>query len=114
MSDGLTPLTPAQTAYYESQAAHDGYIHGVALDVDKLGGALLSMPQDVTISSELGIMSYKDKGLKGWIGRIGAKLLNIAFSQDHSAKATAADYFRAMHAAAILKNSGLIQPNANQ
>lgn len=90
MSTGITPLTPAEQAEQEKQAAHEGYIRRnlVAFDVEcnVLTGGL----PDETISSRLARDAQKHK----LIGEIGSKALNL-ITHNHGAHAQAGDVERA-------------------
>ena len=90
MSNGITPLTPAQVAAQEAQATHEGYIKRdlIALDmgVNVLSGGL----PDETISSRWARGAEQHHKLD----ELGSKFLDV-FQKDHGAKAQAGDTERA-------------------
>lgn len=50
MSNPVTPLTPAQVALNESQAAHEGYVRRNLIALDDLGDTILDGKNDETMS----------------------------------------------------------------
>ena len=90
MSDGITPLTPAQVVQQEESAAHEGYLHRVVEEADVLVNVITDGKQDETISSR----SARDAEEGHEAGIIMSKFLD-RFQKDHGATAIAADLERA-------------------
>lgn len=108
MSNPITPLTPAQTAVEESQAAHEGFITRDLVAIDECAGEVLfGAPPDETISTEAAIASVEDHGIKKEIGTLVSKALDV-FQHDHGADAAAGDLERAKAEEKIVEQSGIV------
>jgi hypothetical protein len=103
MTDGITPLTPAQTAHQENQAAHEQYIHRLLVGFDQFINVVTDGDPDETISSRAARAAEKGKP---W-GVAMSKFLDV-FQKDHGAKAQAADLERAQAVTALEDNSGAL------
>jgi hypothetical protein len=105
MSDtGITPLTPAQIAQQEQQAAREGFIKRDLVAIDEAAGTILGGPPDVTISSDLAVDATEGHGIVKELGEVGSKILDV-FQTDHGAKAIAGDLERAQAAAADMEKA---------
>ena len=91
MSDGLTPLTPAQEQVIEAHALKENYWYRLAKGVDEFGNVVADGNLGQSISSRIGLDAAK--GDRAAI--LMAKALNIVFSPDHAVKAEAADMAQA-------------------
>ncbi len=101
MSDGITPLTPAQAVTQEQQAAKERYLQREAIAIDVEANVLFGGSPDETISSRCA----RD-ALKGYrIGRWISKFLDL-FQKNHGADAQAGDMERAQAVIALEENSG--------
>jgi len=101
-SDGITPLTPAQVAAQESQAAHEGYFERVLVDaVDEPLNVITGGLPDETISSRWA--RGAEEGHK--LDELGTKFLDV-FQADHGAKAQAGDTERAINVEEMEASSG--------
>lgn len=100
--DPITPLTPAQTATQEQQAAQEGYLKRDAIAVDIAANEILLKGQmDETISSHAARAATEGKL---W-GKILSSVLNW-FQADHGAKAEAGDLERAKNTVRIEESTG--------
>lgn len=90
MSDGITPLTPAQEAQSEQQASQEGYLKRVLVAFDIFVNVLFNGREDETISSRSSRAATEGKL---W-GIVLSKFLDL-FEKDHGAKAEAGDVERA-------------------
>ncbi len=90
MSDGITPITPAQVAYQEAQAEKEGYLKRALIGLDQFINVLTDGDPDETISSRSARAA--ERGSK-W-GIFMSKFLD-EFQKDHGAKAQAGDVGRA-------------------
>jgi hypothetical protein len=91
MSEGITPLTPAEVAAQEAQAAKEGYIKRDLIALDMGVNVLTGGLPDETISSR-----WARGAEQGHIlGELGSKFLDV-FQADHGAKAQAGDTERAV------------------
>lgn len=95
MSDPVTPLNPKQTATREAHSLQEPYIERVLVsDLDiPINVATGGLP-DETISSRWARWAKNYKGVRGFIGRWGSRMLNL-FQRDHGADAVAGDAARA-------------------
>lgn len=107
MSDPVAPLTPAQVAVQEMQAAHEAYLERVLVALDKFVATAAGATPDTTISADAGIAAFQDKGFKRLYGRVMSGFLNL-FQRDHGAKAAAGDVAQAEAAISVIEKSGLI------
>lgn len=101
MSDGITPLTPAQVAVQEARTAHENLIQRDLVAIDQMANVLTGGLPDETISSRLARAAEKHE----LIGEIGSKALDLVQS-DHGAKAQAGDLERADAVARAEEASG--------
>jgi hypothetical protein len=101
MTDPITPLTPAEVALQEQQAAHEDFVRRVAVATDVLINVFTGGDPDETISSRAARASQKGSR---W-GIEMSKFLDL-FQKDHGAKAQAGDLQRAEAVAALEKNPG--------
>jgi hypothetical protein len=92
MTDGITPLTPAQVATQEAQAAKEGYIKRDLIALDMGVNVLTGGLPDETVSSRWARGAEQHH----IVGEIGSKFLDL-FEKDHGAKAQAGDTERARH-----------------
>lgn len=90
MSNGITPLTPEQTAEQEKEVAKVSYFHRLGVEVDILGNVVTGGLNDETISSRSARAA--ERGSK--FGIVITKFLNL-FQSNHGAKAQAGDVERA-------------------
>lgn len=105
MSDGITPLTPAEQAIQESQAAHEGFLRRDLIALDDLGNTvLLDGKNDETMSSHFARMATEDHGVEQKIGKLASEGLDL-LQGDHGAKAQAGDLERAKTVEALEENS---------
>lgn len=101
MSDPITPLTPAQVAQQETQAAHEGYLHKDLVGLDQFANVLADGNPDETISSRSARAAEQGKTWGVWM----SKFLNL-FQADHGPKAQAGDVERAKTVANAEQQSG--------
>lgn len=102
MSDPITPLTPAQTAAAQAQAAKDGVLHNDAVAIDDFANVIILRGRnDETISSHAARADEQGK----WWGKALSRFLDF-FQKDHGAKAQAGDLERAQAIAQTEENSG--------
>lgn len=112
MTNPVTPLTPVQEAYEQSQAANENYIVRVLVSVDKLGNVvLMDGNSDETISSHLARMAVEDTGFKEAVGNFGSAVLD-AVQKDHGADAMAGDLARAMQVTQMEQQDGILPGGA--
>lgn len=107
MSTGITPLDPAQTKAEEAGVAKEGYIRRELIGLDIFADETLDGQPDMTISSRLARWAYNYKGVRGFIGRLGSKVLDL-FQHDHGAAATAGDVARAKQLIQTEDQTGII------
>ena len=96
----IVPLTPAQVAAQERQAAQEPYLKRDAVGFDQLVNVLTDGNPDETISSRMARWATEGTGLKRDIGVAVSKALNLA-QPDHGAKAEAGDLERAQKVVSI-------------
>ncbi len=101
MSDGITPLTPAQVAKQEAQAEKEDYLKRALIGLDTFINVLTDGDPDETISSRSARAAERGKK---W-GVILSKFLDI-FQKDHGAKAQAGDVARAQTVLSAEESSG--------
>lgn len=106
MTAPITPLTPAQTATEEAQAASENPIMRDLVGVDIFASELTGGPMDETISTRLAIDSVNGHGISKEVGKIGSSILNM-FQKDHGADAAAGDLERAQVEGNIVEKSGI-------
>lgn len=104
MTDGITPLTPAQVALQEAQAAKEGYIKRDLIALDMGVNVLTGGLPDETISSRWA--RGAEQGHK--LDELGSKFLDL-FQKDHGAKAQAGDVERASNVVKTEDASGGFQ-----
>jgi hypothetical protein len=90
MNGPITPLTPAQIAAQEQQAAHEKYLMRALVGFDQFVNVLTDGDPDETISARASRAAQKGKG---W-GVELSRMLDV-FQRDHGAKAQAGDLGRA-------------------
>lgn len=98
---GITPLTPAQLAKQEAQAAHEHYIHRALVGLDQFMNVLTDGDPDETISARAARAAEKGKP---W-GIAMSKFLDI-FQANHGPKAQAGDLERAANVTKLEDESG--------
>jgi hypothetical protein len=86
MNGPITPLTPAQIAAQEQQAAHEKYLMRALVGFDQFVNVLTDGDPDETISARASRAAQKGKG---W-GVELSRMLDV-FQRDHGAKAQAGD-----------------------
>lgn len=101
MSTGITPLTPAQVATEEAQAAHENLLMRDLVAVDQMANVLTGGLPDETISSRLA----RDARKHEFIGEVGSKILDV-FQRNHGANAQAGDVERAVEVVKFEEASG--------
>jgi hypothetical protein len=106
MTEPITPLSPAQTATEEAQAATENPILRDLVAVDIFADELTGGPMDETISTRLAIDSVEGKGVSKEVGKIGSAILDV-FQRDHGADAASGDLERAQAEAKIVEASGI-------
>lgn len=106
MTETITPLTPAQTAVEESQAAHENPIMRDLVGVDILVDEVAGGPMDETISTRLAIDSVEGRGVSKVVGKIGSKMLDL-FQSNHGADAAAGDLERGQAEATRVEETGI-------
>lgn len=104
MGDGITPLTPAQVATEEAQAAHENFIQRDLVAIDQAANVLTGGLPDETISSRLARDAQKHE----IVGEVGSKILDV-FQKDHGADAQAGDVERAAEVVKVEETSGDLQ-----
>jgi len=107
MSNPVTPLNAEQTKQAELDAENEPYPVRVAeaLDVDlnvDTGGL-----QDETLSARFARWAYTKKGVRGGIGRLMCRALNLA-QNDHGAHAVAGAVGHAEKVIETEQSSGVI------
>jgi hypothetical protein len=90
MTDGITPLAPAQVVAQEAQASKEGYLKRDLIALDMGVNVLTGGLPDETISSRWARGAEQGH----FVGEIGSKFLDV-FQRDHGAKAQAGDTERA-------------------
>lgn len=103
MSDGLTPLTPAQVIADEAQSAKAGFIKRNLIALDMSLNALTGGRSDETISARSGRAAKR--GSK--VGVFMVKFLDI-FEANHCSKAVCGDLERAKAIESVEDTSGII------
>jgi hypothetical protein len=108
MDNPVTPLNPQQTAEREAHALQEPYLERVLVsDLDiPVNVATDGLPGE-TISSRWARWAKNYKGVRGFIGRWGSRMLNL-FQHDHGADATAGDAARAQRVLETENESGII------
>jgi len=96
MSDGITPLSPAQQSYQEARAKHEGWLHRMLVGADQFLNVVTGGLPDETISSRAARAA--ENGSE--VGMAITKFLN-EFQADHGPKAQAGDVARADTVAAV-------------
>ena len=104
MTAPITPLTAAQTAQQETQAAHEAYIHRLLVGFDQFMNVVTDGDPDETISSRAARAAEKGKP---W-GVAMSRFLDV-FQKDHGAKAQAGDLERAEAVANDELQSGAVK-----
>lgn len=108
MSTGpVQPLDPQQTAQAEQLAAQEGYLKREAVALDTFVDETADGPMGITISTRWGDWAKNKKGIRGFIGRLGCRALNL-IQRNHDAKAAAGDMERAQEAEQYIEKTGLI------
>jgi hypothetical protein len=107
MSNPITPLTTAQTAVQENEAAHDNPIIDVLIDTDVFASEITGGQPNITISTRLADDAVDGHGVSKEVGKIGSDILDV-FQPDHGAKAAAGDLERADEAAKDIEDSGMV------
>ncbi len=107
MSNPITPLSESQTQTQEQQTAKESYIRRELVDVDIFADETLGGREDETISTRLARWSYNYKGVRGFVGRIGSKMLGL-IQKDHGADAAAGDLERAESETQAIEDSGIV------
>lgn len=103
-NSGITPLTPAQVATQEAQAAKEGYGKRVLIGLDMFANTLTNGHPDETISSRSARAATEGKL---W-GKGMSKFLDL-FQRDHGAKAEAGDVSRALIVEHLEESSGTLE-----
>jgi hypothetical protein len=107
MSDpAITPLTPAEVAVEQSQAARENFVTRDLIALDIATSEVTGGPMDETISTRLAIDSVEGHGVSKAVGVFGSKVLDL-FQKDHGADAAAGDAERAVKEQEIVKDSGI-------
>lgn len=106
MSNPLTPLTPAQTATQESQAAKENLVVRDLVGLDDFANVLTGGQPDETISTRLGIDAADGHGFSREVGKLGSEALDL-FQKDHGSKAAAGDLERSEAEQETVDKSGL-------
>jgi hypothetical protein len=101
MSDGIIPLTPAQTATQEARAEQEEYLKRALIGLDMFVNVLTDGDPDETISSRSARAAERGRR---W-GIVMSKFLDI-FQHNHGAKAQAGDVARAQYVIAVEDASG--------
>ena len=113
MSNPIQPLTPQQTAERQAHSLQEPYIERVLVsDVDIPINVLTDGLPDETISSRWARWAHNYHGVRGFIGRMGSRFLNL-FQRDHGADATAGDAARAQRVLDTENESGIINQPKN-
>lgn len=107
MTNPITPLTTAQTAVQENEAAHDNFIESDLIDIDVVASELTGGKQNITISARLADDAVNAHGISKEVGKIGSEFLDV-FQPDHGAKAAAGDLERAQEAEEDIDKSGMV------
>ena len=108
MSEPITPLTAAQTATEEAQAASENLVMRDLVGVDIFTSELTGGPMDETISTRLAIDSVEGHGVSKFVGTVGSKMLDV-FQKDHGADALCGDMERAERIEVMAKESGMVK-----
>ena len=103
MSNGITPLTPAQEATAEQQAKSDGYARRVLVAFDIFVNVICNGHEDETISSRAARAATEGK----WWGILLSMFLDL-FQKDHGAQAQAGDLARAEEVVSLEDKSGTL------
>lgn len=106
MSEPITPLTPAETATEEAQAASENFAVRDLVAVDVFASELTGGPADETISTRLAIDSVEGHGISKEMGKVGSAILD-KFQSDHGADSAAGDLQRAQDEQSIVEKSGI-------
>ncbi len=107
MTNPIKPLSPDQTKIEEHKAAQENYLRREAVSIDIFTDETLGGRPDETISTRLARWSYNYNGVRGFIGRIGSKMLGL-IQKDHGANAAAGDLERAESETQTIKDSGIV------
>jgi hypothetical protein len=102
--DPITPLTPAQVAQQQAQAAKEGYLHRDLVALDQTANVFLGGKPDETISARAARADEKGR----WWGRVMSRFLDF-FQSDHGPKAQAGDVERAKAVESLEDESGGFQ-----
>lgn len=103
MTDGLTPLTPEQTAAAEQRATHEVWLRKVFVGVDQLLNVFTGGNPDETISARAARAAEHGST----IGKALSEFLNV-IQPDHGALAVAGDDARAEKVEQVEEQSGEI------
>lgn len=104
MSNGITPLTPAQEQVAEQQTAHEGYFRKDLIGLDQFANVITGGNPDETISSRMARWDTEDRGVKHEVGEVVSKGLDL-FQKDHGAEAESGDLERAQNVVNIEKEA---------
>lgn len=105
MNSGITPLTPQQEAAQKQQASQEGYLKREAVALDIFANVTTGGNEDETISSRMARWATSKTGIKGFVGRVMSKGLDLIQS-NHGAKAEAGDLERAEHVETVETSTG--------
>jgi hypothetical protein len=94
MNSGITPLTPQEEAEYKREASQEGYLKREAVAIDIFANETTDGLMDETISSRMSRWATSKVGIKGFVGRVISKGLDL-IQNNHGAKAQAGDLERA-------------------
>jgi hypothetical protein len=100
MSDGISPITPAEQAIQEAKSAREGYVTRDLVAIDEAANVITGGLPDETISSRSARAA--ERGSK--FGILMSKFLDL-FEKDHGALAQAGDVERAQAVEQIEKDS---------
>jgi hypothetical protein len=106
MNTPITPLTPAQVAVEESQAAHENPLMRAVVGADIFADELTGGPMNETISTRLAVDAVDGHGVSKEVGKVGSAFLDI-FQKDHGADAAAGDLERSEQEEEIVNTSGI-------
>lgn len=107
MSNPVTPLGPQQTAEREAHSLQEPYPERVLIALDQAVNVDTGGLPDETISSRWARWAHNYHGVRGFLGRMGSRFLNL-FQRDHGADAVAGDAARAQRVLDTENDSGII------
>lgn len=90
-TNGITPISVAQTVLQESQAGKESYLNRILIAFDQFINVIFNGHPDETISARSARAAFEGKL---W-GKIMSEFLDL-FQEDHGAKAVAGDEERAL------------------